>query len=179
MKNYIILLAVLLFVCQKESFAQSEINKYFEFKYDAVSGDSTILPRKIVTVVNGLNKITLVPNIKKFGSSAFIEIIMFVYGASKCMDKDSEVNFLFKNGERLKLLNKFSFNCENTAYLSFIVPFSEYLQEEKKEFEKLTTLQISTLRVWTSKGYVQVNFDSSNSELLRKQLSVLYQDFKN
>jgi hypothetical protein len=84
----------------------------------------------------------------------FIMISITVKGAGHCIDKDEKMNVLFRNGERLELRNDSRYNCKGKFRLAFA---------RNNMLEKLKTLEIEAVRIWTADGFVQKDFTEKNS----------------
>lgn len=82
-------------------------------------------------------------------------------GAGSCIDDKSKMNVLFKDGTRLELVNDGKFNCDGKFTLYFGDIFGK-----KKEMEMFRTKEVETMRVWTSKSYVEEDFTAENSKAL-------------
>lgn len=74
-------------------------------------------------------------------------------GVSGCMKENSEINVLFTDNTRLKLINGAKFNCKGNTTVYFKGGFG--LEDE---LELLKTKKIKTMRVWASSGYVEKDF---------------------
>lgn len=88
-----------------------------------------------------------------------IILAVSVVGAGACIDDKNQMNVLFRDGTRLELVNNGKFNCEGNFTLYFGDVFGK-----KKEMEMFGTKEIETMRVWTSKGYVEEDFTPENSK---------------
>ncbi|WP_242132613.1 hypothetical protein [Aestuariivivens marinum] len=100
-------------------------------------------------------------------SNALILSIQAV-GAGSCIDDDNKINILFRDGSRLELYNDGKFNCDAKMTLYFGGIFGK-----KKQLNELATKEIETMRVWTSKSYVEKDFTSEQSKRLMKTISCL------
>ena len=65
---------------------------------------------------------------------------------------------LFRNGERLQFKSDNKYNCDNNATLYF-----GNIEPRINELNKLKSLEIEALRIWTRKGFVQEDFSKENS----------------
>ncbi|APA65656.1 hypothetical protein [Maribacter sp. 1_2014MBL_MicDiv] len=92
------------------------------------------------------------------GANSTIVVIQAV-GAGNCMDDDNKVNILFRDGSRLELYNNGKFNCEAKMTLYFGGIFGK-----NKQMKELASKEIETMRVWTSKSYVEKDFSSYQSK---------------
>lgn len=89
-------------------------------------------------------------------------------GAGNCIDDDDKINILFRDGSRLQLFNDGKFNCDAKVTLYFGGIFGK-----KKELTELASKEIETMRVWTSKSYVEKNFTSDQSKQLMQTIKCL------
>ena len=101
-------------------------------------------------------------------SSGSIIFSIQAVGAGGCIDDDNKMNILFRDGTRLELVNNGKFNCKSKFTLYFGGSFGK-----KKQLEMLRTKEIETMRIWTSKSYVEKNFTSEQSKQLMKTVDCL------
>lgn len=101
------------------------------------------------------------------GSKSTILVIQAV-GAGNCIDDDDKLNILFRDGSRLELYNDGKFNCDAKMTLYFGGIFGK-----KKQLKELASKEIETMRVWTSKSYVEKNFSSNQSKQLMQTIKCL------
>jgi len=103
-----------------------------------------------------------------FEGSNSIILSATVVGAGGCIDDTNKMNILFRDGTRLELINNTKFNCDGNFVLYFGGVFGK-----KKELEQLKTKEIETMRVRTSKSYVEEDFTPENSKTFMKTLECL------
>ena len=101
-------------------------------------------------------------------SSGSIIFSIQAVGAGGCIDDDNKMNILFRDGTRLELVNNGKFNCKSKFTLYFGGSFGK-----KKQLEMLRTKEIETMRIWTSKSYVEKNLTSEQSKQLMKTVDCL------
>lgn len=101
------------------------------------------------------------------GKNPILSII--AVGASGCIDDKSKINILFKDGTRLELITNTDFNCNGKATTYFLGMFGK-----KPQLEMLTSKKIETMRVWTSKSYVEKNFDDYQAEAFMRTGKCLF-----
>lgn len=89
-------------------------------------------------------------------------------GAGSCIDDDNKMLVLFRDGTRLELVNNAKFNCDAKFTLYFGGSFGK-----KKQLEKFRTKEIETMRIWTSKSYVEEDFSSDQSKQFMKTVDCL------
>jgi len=93
---------------------------------------------------------------------------MTAFGAGSCIDDDDKMNVLFTDGTRVTMFNDTKFNCDANFTLYFGSSFGK-----KKELEMFKTKKVETMRVWTSDGYVEQDFDQDQAMQLMKTLDCL------
>lgn len=79
------------------------------------------------------------------------------------------MNILFRDGTRLELINDGKFNCEAKFTQYFGGSFGK-----KKQLDMLRAKEIETMRIWTSKSYVENDFSTDQSKQLIKTIECLY-----
>ncbi len=89
-------------------------------------------------------------------------------GAGGCIDDENKMNVLFRDGTRLELINDGDFNCDEEFTLYFGEAFGK-----KKQLEIFRTKEIETMRIWTTKSYVEKDFSSDQSKQLMKTIDCL------
>lgn len=89
-------------------------------------------------------------------------------GAGNCIDDENKMNILFRDGTRLELVNNGKFNCDGKFTLYFGGSFGK-----NNELELIKTKEIETVRIWTSKSYVEKDFSSIQSKQLIKTIECL------
>jgi hypothetical protein len=89
-------------------------------------------------------------------------------GAGACVDTGAKINILFADGSRLELRNDRKFNCDGAAAVYFLGVFGK-----KNELNLLASKKIDTMRVWTSKSYVEKNFTEEQAVTFMKTASCM------
>lgn len=134
-------------------------------KVDKMTGESTRMMKEGILVSedneNGFGIIA-------FEASGAVILKIIAAGAGSCIEDAAEMNILFRDGTRLKMVNSGKFNCEGVFTVYFGGGFGR-----KKELEILRSREIETLRVWTSKSYVEKDLSSENSKMLMASLGCL------
>ncbi|HMI65491.1 MAG TPA: hypothetical protein VK517_05615 [Cyclobacteriaceae bacterium] len=102
-----------------------------------------------------------------------LTITIWATGASACIDEDSKINFLFRDGTRLELKNNGEYNCD--AKFKIMQFIGAKRTDKRAGIEYLRTKLIETMRVWTTNGYVQEDFSDYQSELFKKVLNCLFE----
>lgn len=90
-------------------------------------------------------------------------------GAGSCIDDDDKMNVLFRDGTRLELGNSGKFNCDGKFTLYMGGSFGK-----RKELEIFRTKEVETMRIWTSKSYVEKDFSTEQSKQLMKTVDCLW-----
>lgn len=146
-------------------------SKYIETNNDKMTGKSTIASKdylilskdggaKGISIMGMISQETLIISIKAIGSG-------------NCIDDDSKMNILFRDGTRLELKNNGKFNCK----AKFTLYFGDYYKKTK-ELEILQTKEIETMRVWTSNGYVEEDLSLEQSKQFMKTIFCLNESLK-
>ncbi|RXM42585.1 hypothetical protein [Flavobacterium sp. YO12] len=89
-------------------------------------------------------------------------------GAGSCIDDNANMNVLFRDGTRLELKNDGKFNCDGKYTQYFGDLFGH--KEEQLLFQ---TKEIETIRIWTSKSYVEENFTKKQSKEFMQSMECL------
>jgi hypothetical protein len=157
MKTSIVLLFALL---TSAIYGQSDdCKKWVKYHEDKVGGKGYYVNKEsiIVTFDNqqGLNITVMETN-----KSIIFSIV--AVGAGRCIEEKAKIQILFTDDSRIELQTNNDFNCENSAVVYFLNVFGR-----KWEYEQLSTKNIQTMRVWTSRGYVEENFSEAKAEQLK------------
>lgn len=142
-------------------------NDYISTQEDKVTGTVMVAAKVIVTISADPEKGCLIIDFMKGGTKTLI-ISFHAFGASSCVDKENKINILFRDGTKIELSNKSNFNCDNKL--------SEYLGglfKKDYELELLRTKEMETIRVWTSKGFVEENLSVSQSKNIKLTIDCL------
>ncbi|MEM6642621.1 MAG: hypothetical protein AAF616_06550 [Bacteroidota bacterium] len=126
---------------------------------DKMTGKSTTGAKETLIVSEDGGKTGF--GIYVFKSQKSIIYSMQAVGAGSCIDDEDKVNILFRDGTRIELSNDAKFNCDAKFTLYFGGIFGK-----KRELELLTTKEIETMRIWTSKSYVEKDFSNEESKKL-------------
>ena len=149
----------------KETKTSFECGDLIDTKTDKVTGKSTRgVKETIVVSKDGKNGF----GFYIFEGSNSIILSVNVVGGGGCIDDTDKMNILFRDGTRLELINNTKFNCDGDFTLYFGGVFGK-----KKELEQLRTKEIETMRIWTSKSYVEEDFAPDNSKAFMKSLDCL------
>jgi hypothetical protein len=105
--------------------------------------------------------------------SSFFAFNFKVVGAGSCIDDTNRMNVLFRDGTKLDIKNNAKFNCENNFTVYFGGSFGK-----RKELETFRTLEVETIRIWTSKGFVEKDFSLDQSKQMMKTVDCLLNQSK-
>jgi hypothetical protein len=150
----------------KTTISADDCSKYIVTEVDKVTGKSSITSKNMLIVSKDGGK-------KGFGmflmqGEKSVILSIQAVGAGGCIDDDGKMNILFRDGTRLELTNDGKFNCD-AKYTQY---FGGYFGK-KQELELFKTKEIETMRIWTSKSYVEENFTSDQSKELMKSINCL------
>lgn len=133
---------------------------------DKMTGKSTTSSKEILIISEDGGKSGFGIFIMDISGSLVFSIL--AVGAGNCIDDDDKMNVLFRDGTRLELENNGKFNCDGEFKLYFGGSFGK-----KKELEIFRTKEVETMRIWTSKSYVEKDFSSDQSKQLMKTVDCL------
>lgn len=126
-------------------------------KEDEVTGEKTVAIKSFIKVVKGSESVTFFLNRSPGEKSVFL--LLKVTGSSPCIDEGEKANILFTDGTRIEIQNQSDFSCDGTFSL-FIV------DDETSTLTNLCIKPIKTIRVWTAKGYVEVDIPLAKAKSL-------------
>lgn len=138
----------------------SDCSQYISTEVDKVTGKSSVAAKEMLIVSKDGGKNGFGFYILKSDKGSIIFSIQAV-GAGSCIDDDNKMNVLFRDGSRIELINDGKFNCD--------AKFTQYFGGvfgKKKELEMFRTKEVETIRIWTSKSYVEEDFTSEQSKQL-------------
>jgi len=145
---------------KQEPVNSSDCSNYISTEVDKVTGKSTVAAKEMLIVSKDGGKNGFGFYIMKSDRGSIIFSIQAV-GAGSCIDDDNKMNVLFRDGTRIELINDGKFNCDAKYTQYFGGVFGK-----KKELEMFRTKEVETIRIWTSKGYVEEDFTSEQSKQL-------------
>lgn len=144
----------------------TECDSYISTEVDKVTGKSSTAAKKTIVVSKDGGK-------KGFGfflmnSKNSLIISITVAGASSCIEDDAKMYVLFTDGTRLELINDGKFNCKSkyTQYLGGVFG-------KDSELELFKHKEIDTIRIWTSKSYVEEGFNKTQREDFKQTVNCL------
>lgn len=133
---------------------------------DKMSDQTTHRIKKQILISKDASKTGLFINLLNSGGTIVMDGT--AYGASKCIGPKNNMIVLFRDDTKFVVSLDNVFDCKGI----FTVFFSELLGK-KSELDMLATKEIETIRVWTSKGYVQEDFTVAQSELFLESMKCL------
>jgi len=145
----------------------SDCSNYISTKVDKVTGSSMTAAKDMLIVSRDGGKTGFGIFVLKSERGSIIFSIQAV-GAGNCIDDENKMNILFRDGTRLELINDGKFNCDAKYTQCFGGVFGK-----KKELEMFRTKEVETMRIWTSKSYVEENFTSDQSKELMNVVNCL------
>lgn len=145
---------------KQEPVNSSDCSNYISTEVDKVTGKSTVAAKEMLIVSKDGGKNGFGFYIMKSNRGSIIFSIQAV-GAGNCIDDDNKMNVLFRDGTRIELINDGKFNCDAKYTQYFGGVFGK-----KKELEMFRTKEVETIRIWTSKSYVQEDFTPEQSKQL-------------
>jgi hypothetical protein len=151
---------------QNTTVVDSDCSNYIRTDTDKMTGKSSISSKStlIISSDGGKNGLGIyVMNIKES-----LALSIQAVGAGNCIDKGSTINILFRDGTKMQLSNANKFNCEGKTTLYFGGVFGK-----KDELKNLQTKEIETMRVWTSKSFVEKDFTAEQSRELMQTINCL------
>lgn len=143
-----------------ESTDNSDCSNYISTETDKVTGKASVAAKEMLVVSKDGGKNGFGFYILKSDKGSIIFSIQAV-GAGNCIDDDDKMNVLFRDGTRIELVNDADFNCDAKYTQYFGGVFGR-----KKELEMFRTKEVETIRIWTSDGYVEEDFNSEQSNQL-------------
>lgn len=138
----------------------SDCSNYISTEVDKVTGKSTVAAKEMLIVSKDGGKNGFGFYIMKSDRGSIIFSIQAV-GAGNCIDDDNKMNVLFRDGTRIELFNDGNFNCD--------AKYTQYFGDifgKKKELKLFSTKEVETIRIWTSKSYVEEDFTPEQSKQL-------------
>src|SRR6266704_2828693 len=105
------LLFTALIVIECNLLFSQDCSKYIKVSYDKMTGDSTFSSKETLKILKPGDKTALLVYwIKDSNSSPFLTVSPI--NAGDCVEADSYLLILFKDGKRLQLKNQIGFNCD-------------------------------------------------------------------
>lgn len=132
-----------------------DCDKYISTITDKMTGKSSTGSKKVL-VISKDGKTGLA--FEFILSKDNVVMIIDVYGAGNCVDKDDETNILFIDGTRIEFGNDKKFNCKGRHMIFFGGSFGK-----EEILKQLTTKKIETARSWTVNKYMQMDFSDEQA----------------
>lgn len=141
----------------------SYCSEFLVSEEDKMTGKSTVTSKEMLVISKDGGNYGFGLYVLKT-DSGLIRFSIQVVGAGNCIDKDSKMNVLFRDGTRLEMRNEGKFNCDSkyTQYFGEIFSKKNNTEELKQFAEK----EVETIRIWTTKGYVEEDLTPNQSSEL-------------
>jgi hypothetical protein len=151
---------------QEQPQEATECDAYVSIKVDKMTKKSSASANNSVIIEKGTKGL----GINIFKAQGVIVFVFTVIGANPCIDDDNNVIILFKDGSTSTMKNNGDFNCKNkfTLYLGDIF-------KRNQELEKISSVGIESVRVWTTGGYVEVDLSDDESQTISQTVNCLNQ----
>lgn len=117
---------------------------------DKYTGQTMIAGSETIITDNDIEGIKITPFDDKERKNVFI--LIKVFGNDNCLEKNTEVNFLFQNGEKINLESDNDFNCEG----KFTIFFGKYQENILNTF---LNQKIKSMRVKAQKKHFDYNLN--------------------
>lgn len=144
----------------------SDCGAFISTEIDKVTGKSTTASKETLIISSDGGRTGF--GILMLNISGTVVLSIQAAGGGSCIDDDDKMNILFRDGTRIELINNGKFNCEGK--------FTLYLGGKlggKKELESFKSKEIEIMRIWTSKSYVEMDFNVSQSRQFLQTVSCL------
>jgi hypothetical protein len=143
------------------------VNDLITTESDKMTNDTFYRFKNTIKISNEFNnnRISFIAHTEKNEEYLFLGI--FAYGAGDCIAEDDKIILLFKDKQTITLENTNDYNCEN----HFTLFLSKALFE--KTIYSLKTVQLESIRVYTSEGYVEVDLNEIQSLKIQKSIKLL------
>jgi len=150
----------------EKNMESSDCSAYISTETDKVTGKSTTASKETLIISSDGGKTGF--GIFMMNISETVILSIQAAGGGSCIDDDDKMNVLFRDGTRLEIVNSGKFNCDGkfTVYLGGRIG-------GKKNLEAFKTKEIETMRIWTSKSYVEKDFSSAESKQFMQTVSCL------
>jgi len=136
----------------------SDCSSYIETTEDKVTGRKTTSSKETIIVSKDGGKKGFGIYLMQGSKGSLIFSIQAVGAESNCIDEGAKINILFTDGSRMELASNSDVNCKGNATVYFGGVFGK-----KKQMDELQAKKIQTMRVWTSRGYVEEDFTTDQS----------------
>jgi hypothetical protein len=154
---------------QKESIDDSDCSNFVLSEEDKMTGKSNWAAKDMLIVSKDGGKKGFGIYVLKSEKGSIIFSIQAI-GAGNCIDDDNKMNVLFRDGTRVELRNDGKFNCDAKYTQYFGGVFGK-----KKELKMFGQKEVETIRIWTSKSYVEEDFSIDQSKELMNVVKCLSQ----
>lgn len=168
------LLLLLLFPISISCFSQvkktvNTCDALFKKTTDELTGEVSINSQKELFIYNKekTKGISFYFSIDKAG----ILVMMEVFGAGNCIDKNAEIEFFFTDENQINQHNLDKFNCEKNASFYISMP------DEKVEAEIFSSVSLKGIKAHTYKGVVSLVFTPSQQESFKNQFKCILEKY--
>ncbi len=133
---------------------------YIEVYTDKMTGESNVgAIKKIILTENSTKGITIYCMLDKSQKTFIMSCKAIGEG---CIDDNAKVNLLFKDGTRKEVIASSNFNCKGSVPIYSGGGFGN-----KTLLELLSTKELETIRISTSRGFIQEDFKEKGNDLLQ------------
>ncbi len=149
----------------------SVCNDIISIEEDKISGTTNIGPKQLLIITDNSDPSSMI-GIDMWSTSKLEGLVVFnvqIRGGGSCIDSRDPMTVLFRDGQRVELLNMDDFNCDPMFRYSFS---SEYNNLEKLRL--FTTNEVDAIRVNTWREVVDVEFNSFQSNSLMGLAGCVY-----
>ncbi len=158
---------------KKDNLKDFDCNQYIVTKEDKVTGDVYKEIKEVIKIRDGKENNYLEINfLHIINENKIIGMYIKLKGNTYCINNNSKLNILFKDGTRLELLSENDFNCKG----EFTIYFGDYYLSNQNLLE-LINKDIDVIRVWAEDGYLEKKFTIKNSNIFRNILKCMSKDF--
>ena len=145
----------------------NDCSNWIKTETDKFTGRSITTGKNAIVITNtiGNNGLRI---LLMLGSDNGIIFSTQIVGAGRCIEERAKIYILFTDNSKLLLSSSSKFNCKGNATIYFGGVFGN-----KSELEELITKKIQSMRVVTSDGYVESDFNVNNQEEFYNQINCL------
>ncbi len=148
--------------------SSSPCDQWLKTETDKMTGDVIVGIREPIIISDDGMKTGLGISLLRPSNEKGLIFTITASGAGNCIDTGSKINILFRDKTRMELTTDSKFNCEGRATVYFGGIFGR-----KKELVMLAAKPVETIRVWTSKGFVEKDLTQDQSNALFNSIKCL------
>lgn len=145
-----------------------ECSELVSSKVDKMTGETSVSASEAIIVSDDGKEGIAIYLLQGNPGGARLIFILKAIGAGNCIDDDDKMNVLFSDGSRLEIENDGDFNCDAEFTVYFGGVFGK-----KREWTMLKEKRIESMRVWTTKGYVEEDFTEDQGEIVKATINCL------